>query len=147
MASTFLENDFLGHAAVAKHAAYEAEKNGDFDQAWRLQHERRRFYLKHSQKIGYTKQQTLSLDAWVSKDLANVLRKESKHLDAFTHILYWATAQRHDPIKEHASKVRAYFNRSGIKTVSLEQVHVFISKRKNIDYSSIRDAVSAWASI
>lgn len=137
--------DHLGRAATAKHAAYFAERAGDLDTAWRLHHERRTHYLRHANQQGFSKAQTLALDAEVSEDLANILRKEGRHLDAFIEILYWTTAQRKRPTKRHSSKLRTYFERSDISSVSLEEVTAFVSGARSVSYQSIRSAVSAWS--
>lgn len=137
--------DFLGRAAEAKHAAYAAERVGDFDAAWRLHHERRELYLKHAQRQGFTKTQTLAIDATVAEDLANVLRKEGRHLDAFAYILYWATAQRDHPIKRHETKLRAYLKRSELTHINLDEVMAFVRESPRADFQTVRAMVAQWA--
>lgn len=137
--------DHLGRAAEVKHAAYAAERAGDLDAAWRLHHERRQHYLKHAYRQRFTKTQTLALDADVAEDLANILRKEGRHLDAFVEILYWVTAQRRSPIKRHATKLQAYFKRSGISSISIDDVTSFVSGANTVSYQSVRRAVATWS--
>ncbi|MEL4399033.1 hypothetical protein AAEJ42_01975 [Shewanella algae] len=141
--------DFLGPAAKAKHAAKDAIREGRYDDAWKQLHIQKENYLKNSSRHGFTKIQTLSLDADPHEDFANILRLEKKHNDAFVNILYWVSAQSHRPKKSHASKLKSYFNRTSFKnSVSFDEVEGFIESRvgKLNTYVVCQRKVKEWLS-
>lgn len=90
--SDFSENDCLGKAAEAGNKAKQAIKDKKFDIAWKLLHEQKQHYMEHAKKNQFSAQQALSLDSNVHESLANILRLEGKHQDAFFNILYWVIA-------------------------------------------------------
>lgn len=138
--------DYLGLAADAKHAAHKAIKAREFDRAWGLLHEQKQNYAKHAKKFRFSTAQILALDSSVHEDLANILRIESKHRQAFVHILYWVICAA-QPVKKHDKKLKAYFNRCKFTNVSLDDVRVYVSNAKyREDYASIQRQVSTWNS-
>ncbi|MDY6976799.1 MAG: hypothetical protein SVW51_11335 [Pseudomonadota bacterium] len=140
-----IEHDYLGKAARAKHDAQAAVKEKNFDLAWRNFHIQKDYYLKHATRCGFTLKQTLSLDSSVHEDMANVLRIEGRHLQAFTDILYWVIAQSGRPIKRHNTKLKAYFNRCKFKNVSFDAVEKFAqSQYENPDFFTARNKVQEW---
>ncbi len=137
--------DYLYLAAEAGRDAKAAAKTGNFDTAWGLFHDQKQAYLQHAQSQGWGARQTLALDASVHEDLADLLRLEKRHREAFPHILYWVAAGRNRPIKRHTEKLRAYFNRCKFKNTSLHDVEVYLSSRKSpVSYSAIQKQVKRW---
>jgi hypothetical protein len=133
--------DYLGQAAMLKQEAKSAIKEKEYDRAWKLFHEQKQQYLKHASRSEFTPSQTLALDASVSEDLANILRLEGKHNDAFVHILYWIKTSSHKT-KSQEKKLVAYFNRAKIPALDLDEVNEFVSTANSTDYRSIQ----AWLS-
>jgi hypothetical protein len=149
MDSEFEYEDFLGPAATAKHAAKEAISEGRYDDAWGYLHAQKDFYLSHANRQRFTKKHTLALDAEVHVELANILRLEKKHDDAFVNILYWVTAQSDKPKKSHASKLKSYFNRTSFKKhISFYEVECFVYVRTGMlnTYTVCQRKVKEWIS-
>ncbi len=137
--------DCLGPAAQTGHDAKAAVRAGDFDKAWGLYHEQKRLYLQHANQFKWGVRDTLSLDACVHENLADILRLEKRHHDALIHILYWVIAQAHRPIKRHEQKIRAYFNRCKLKNTTLEDVMAFVSSSTEPpDFRAIQGVVQEW---
>lgn len=82
--------DYLYLAAEAGRDAKAAAKAGNFDTAWGLFHDQKQIYLQYAQHQGWGARQTLALDSSVHEDLADLLRLEKRHREAFPHILYWS---------------------------------------------------------
>jgi len=121
------EEDYLGMAAQAKRNAEAAVKDKNYDKAWALLHEQKDFYMKHANRSGFSVIQVLALDSTVHESLANILRLEGKHEDAFTHLLYCVISHKHRPIKRHSQKLVAYFNRCKFKYIKITDVTEFIA--------------------
>lgn len=136
--------DHLGDAAEARRKAKISEQSGDFDAAWKHFHEEKHHFLLHSSRQGFSFENTLSLDATVSERMANMLRKQKRHNDAFVHIAYWASAQKGRPIKRHNEKFRAYYNRADKMNVSLEDAWSILMTAPIMDFSKVQLMVAQW---
>lgn len=139
-------SDYLGKAAKVGNEAKQAVKYKDFNKAWKLFHEQKSYYMKHANKSGFSAQDALSLDSNVHEHLANILRIEGKHHDAFFNILYWVIASKHRPIKKHEQKLLAYFNRCKFKNISLTEVNNYIEEQGDslVDVLNIKEQVGQW---
>jgi len=148
IASDFLEDDYLGKAAEAGNNAKIAVKDKDFNKAWGLLHEQKSYYMQHANREGFSAQNALSLDSNVHENLANILRIEGKHHDAFFHILYWVIASYHRPIKKHQQKLQAYFNRCKFKNMTIDELNCYIEKQSHslVDAVKIKNQVTEWLS-
>lgn len=135
------ETDYLGKAAMCEKAGLTATKEKRFDDAWKCFHEQKAHYMGHANRSEFTPAQALALDASVSAHLANILRLESKHFDAFEHILYWV-ATSPGQTKTQEQKLKAYFNRAKIDGLSLDAVNEFIES----DGSKDLRAIQVWLS-
>lgn len=139
-----LETDYLGFAAIASAKAREAEKNGEHDKAWGLLHEVQTHYLNHAEENNFTIVQMLGLISPIHKTMANILRKEGKHLDAMSHIIYWA-ASNDRQLKEQDKKIPAYFRRLKYKHTTLEDVQAYIKSIKGKpDFHEIQQKLTEW---
>lgn len=123
------KDDYLVHAAYCKREGKAAVKAGAHDEAWGLFNKQKSYYMRHASKQGFTPKQTISLDAQVHEDLANILRLEKKHNDALVNIIYWVLAGNDRPTIQHQPKLKAYFNRCKFKNVELAEA-VDVSQRK-----------------
>jgi hypothetical protein len=140
----FEAHDYLGKAAVARDEAKDAVAKGRFDDAWKMYHEEKEHFLAHAVRHNFSALQTLALDASVSKSLANVLRLEGRHREAFQHIVYWV-ATSNTETKEQGQKLNAYFNRCKYQNLSLNDASALIQQVGAMpEFTCIRDAVSAW---
>lgn len=138
-----LLHNHLGEAAVARGEALQAIRDGEHDKAWGLLHDVKSHYLQHATRHGWAVRQALALDASVHKHLANILRKEGKHEQAFVHILYWLGAPEGDLNKSESAKFRAYFNRCKLAPVTLEQAHdVLNDVKSNPSFERAQEAFS-----
>lgn len=133
--------DYLGKAAMSEQKGLAAIKEKKFDKAWEIFHKQKNHYMGHANRSEFSPNQALALDASVSANLANILRLESKHIEAFEHILYWASTSS-TKTKTQQQKLKAYFNRAKIGGLSLDEVNEFISSRKNKDFKAIRSWVA-----
>lgn len=136
--------DHLGSAAVARQKAKEAEKNGDFDTAWHHFHNEKHHLMQHASARDFSLKQTLSLDASVHERMANVLRKQKRHNEAFIEIVYWVAAQRQRPIKRHNEKFRTYYHRADQMNVSLEDAWSIVMTAPTLDLVRCRSMVQQW---
>lgn len=140
-----LKKQSLAKAAQAKSKALASEKEGDYDKAWKYFHEQKKYYLEHASDAMFSPEDVLSLDAAVSESLANILRKQKKHNEAFVHIAYWVSAQHHKPLKRHADKFRAYYNRADEMSVSLEGAwNILTTAPPLMDYRQTQLIVNQW---
>lgn len=137
-------SDHLGDAAEARRKAKASEQSGDFDAAWKYLHEEKHHFLLHSSQQCFSFENTLALDANVSEKMANILRKQRRHNDAFVHIAYWATAQKSRPIKRHNEKFRVYYNRADKMNVSLEEAWSIMMSAPIMDFSKVQLIVEQW---
>ena len=136
--------DYLGKAAERGHAAKAAIRDRKFDTAWKMLHEQKMLYAKHAKSQHWTAKDVLCLDGSVSEDLANILRLETKHHQAFAHILYWIITSKVS-IKRHQQKLSTYLKRCKFKNITLETVEKFIEPLKeNPDFSLIQTKVEEW---
>jgi len=141
----FEAHDFLGKAAVARNEAKAAIAEGRFDDAWRKYHDEKQHFLNHAARCNFTPEQTLALDGTVSRSLANVLRLEKQHRDAFVHIVYWVASSEIET-KEQGQKLRAYFNRCKYQQQNLDDVRALIDQLRPLaDFRAIQVAVAAWS--
>jgi len=138
------EKDYLGKAALARAEARTSKAAGDFNAAWSLYQDVKDLYRKHAMRYGFTAGQTLALDATLSPLMADILRREGKHYDALTHIIYWVAASR-EPSVSQKKKLVAYFKRCKFPSVELAEVHAFVeSLQSGVDFVKIRNTVAAW---
>lgn len=138
------DNDFLGMAANAGHSAKEAIKSRQYDEAWRLLHVQKDFYLKHASRCNFSRKDTLCIDGSLGRAFARVLRLEGRHKDALNHILYWIATSR-IPIKEHDKQLKSFFSKCGFKTVKLEDAKDFLDIcRQNPNFLTIRSKIIEW---
>ena len=133
--------DYLGKAAMCEKKGLAKMKEKKFDEAWKSFHEQKTHYMRHANRSGFTPQQALALDASVSVNLANVLRLESKQLDAFIHILYWVSTSP-ATTKTQEQKLKAYFNRAKIESLNLDKVNEFIGSKEKKDFRTIQTWVA-----
>ncbi|OCW98106.1 hypothetical protein [Alishewanella sp. HH-ZS] len=141
-------DDYLRKAAEAKHIAKTAVSDKNFDLAWRYFHIQKDLYLKHAKKSKFTLRQTLALDASVHEDMANVLRQEGRHEEAFTDILYWVIAQSERPKKSHLTKLKSYFSRCKYKNVTFSDVENFTQlNHESPDFFAAKEKVLEWRKI
>jgi len=139
------ESDHLGDAAKARYRALEHIKNKEFDEAWKALNEQKEHYLNHAKKNGFTKLQTLALDASAHEDMANILRLEKKHNDALVNILYWVRTSNNRSIQRHENKLRAYFNRCKYKNTNLDEAIQFSKcTRTDFDLRIAQLKVNEW---
>jgi hypothetical protein len=138
------KNNHLGKAAIARTKAHEAIADGKLDEAWGLLNEQKQHFLQHAAVCGFTKEQTLALDASVSEPMANILRLEGKHFDALIDIIYWVAATPRIT-KSQQQKLQSYFNRCKFKQVTPLQLNDLLdASRLNPDFMHIRDIVVDW---
>lgn len=144
LSSPALQKDHLALAAVARRQAAEAEKQGDFDAAWRAYHDEKIHFMEHALAQQFSHEETLSLDAAVHERMANLLRKEKRHNEAFAHIIYWVSAQRHRPIKRHTDKFRSYYNRADAMSVAHEEAWALTLDAPMLDFRQAQLLVQQW---
>ncbi|MEL0629997.1 hypothetical protein [Psychromonas aquatilis] len=139
-------SDTLTLAAKAGNEAKQAIKDKDYNKAWGLLSEQKQLYMKHSQAIGCSAQNALSLDSNVHENYANILRLENKHHDAFFHILYWVIASYHRPIQKHEQKLVAYFNRCKFKNTTIDDIQAYVKKHgpSLVNALEIKEQVKQW---
>jgi len=135
-------NDFLGNAAKFKHKGLDAIKDKKYNQAWKMFNQQKQCLINHANEQKFNKQQTLSIDASVSENLANILRLEGKHNDALIHIIYWVSTSA-KRTKAQNGKLNSYFNRAKLTGIALSQIEDFISEGP--DFRSIRDQLQKWS--
>ena len=138
------QTDYLALAAVARRQAAEAEKQGDFDAAWRACQDEKSHFMAHASAQQFSVENTLSLDASVHERMANLLRKEKRHNEAFAHIIYWVSAQRHRPIKRHTDKFRAYYNRADAMYVGHDEAWTLTLDAPILDFRQAQLLVQQW---
>lgn len=136
--------DYLGQAASAGQKAKAAADAGDFDGAWRHYHEQKAHYLNHANKSEFTPAQAIALEGSVHRNLANLLRIEGRHLEALVHFLYYyATSPKRTKTDE--KQIEAYYNRSKIKAVNVDQVRSFAQNLGPIpNFRLIQSTCSQW---
>lgn len=144
LSSPSSQTDYLALAAVARRQAAEAEKQGDFDAAWRAYHDEKIHFMEHASAQQFSYEDALSLDATVHERMANLLRKEKRHNEAFAHIIYWVYAQRHRPIKRHVDKFRAYYNRVDAMSVGRDEAWAFTLGAPMLDFRHAQLLVQQW---
>lgn len=141
----WLEGDFLGQAAEKKQLGKQAMREKRFDDAWRLFHEQKAFYLKHAARSGFDPLSTRVIDASIHDDLANILRMESRHKEALTNIAYtykaFLMAKR--PINTLEKKLMAYYGRAYDKN-NYEKFRKLLIQLGASDYISIRSFVEVY---
>lgn len=137
--------DYLTLAANCGRRASAAVSAGRFDDAWRLYHEQKSLYAQHANYLRFEPRDALRLNASVHENLANILRVEKKHDQAFIHILYWVIAQSHYPIRRHQQKLKAYFNRCGLKNTSLREIQTWSKSHMPIrDFFAAQSKATEW---
>lgn len=129
--------DYLGKAVMCEKKGLAEIKEQKFNQAWKSFHEQKQHYMEHANRSEFTPHQALALDASVSVNLANILRLESKHLDAFIHILYWVSTSQ-SKTKAQEQKLKAYFNRAKTEGLSFNKVNEFIGSQGKKDLKTIQ---------
>ncbi|MBK9585661.1 MAG: hypothetical protein KA099_01745 [Alphaproteobacteria bacterium] len=136
--------DYLGKAALAKHASKAAIKLGEYDKAWSLLHEQKMLYLSHAQNQKWNAKYIFALEGTVSEELANILRLEGKHDQALVHILYWIITSQ-NTTKRQEKKLIAYLGRCKFKSVTIEDIKSFIEGNKpHPDLATIQFKVRDW---
>jgi hypothetical protein len=124
--------------------ASDALSTGDLSAAWRLYLEAKDHYLSHATQCNYSRTQLIDLDSSMSAPLAEVLRREGRHFDALSHIVYWA-AGTENPMKMHDQRVASFFKQCKFRNATLEDVLSLVSvSRLDPDFVKIRDAIGAW---
>lgn len=144
LSSPTIQKDHLALAAVARKRAADAEKQGDFEAAWRAYHDEKTHFMEHALEERFSHENTLSLDATVHERMANLLRKEKRHNEAFAHIIYWVHAQRHRPIKRHVDKFRAYYNRVDAMSVGHDEAWTLTLGAPMLDFRQAQLLVQQW---
>lgn len=136
--------DYLGMAATAGQKAKAAADAGDFDDAWRHYHEQKAHYINHANRSEFTPAQAIALEGSVNRSLANILRLEGRHSEALVHILYYyATTPKRTKTDE--KQLLAYYNRSKIKAVEIDEVRAFAENLGPVpNFRSIQAACSQW---
>jgi HSP90 family molecular chaperone len=143
----YISPDYLGKAADAGRKAKDAIKERKYDEAWKLYHQQKELYWKFASQYGHSPTQLLALDATVHEDLANILRLESKHTEAFVNILYWVMNDGGRRTKRQTTKLRAYFNRCKFKNLTLKEVEDYIGVNSyGTELTDARAIVMDWLS-
>ncbi len=141
----FSENNFLGKAAESGSKAKAAVKAEKYDEAWRLYHEQKSYYMQNANRLGSSRKQILALDSNVHEELANILRLEGKHNDALANIVYWVLAGKDRPIKRHKQKFQSYFNRCKLKNTTLADAEKAVDSEKRLpEFTTAKSLVSKW---
>lgn len=139
--------DYLGQAAIKLKEAKQAVKDGRYDDSWRLFHEVKELYAQHAQQSRFSAQQRLALDASVHGDMANQLRLQGRHRDAFMHALYSVMPITAASPKSHLQRVGVYFRRCKLKSTDLDEVEAFAATSDDgPDFISIQRRVADWFS-
>lgn len=142
----FAATDHLGKAAVARDEAKAALTEKKFDEAWRKYHEEKQHFMNHAARCNFTAAQTIALDGSVSKALANVLRLEKRHGEAFVHVVYWVASSQIET-KEQTQKLRAYFNRCKFDRREMKHVRALIEQLQPLpDLRAVQEAIAGWES-
>lgn len=137
------QEDHLGKAAVAKHAAKQAIREKRFGDAWRLLHDQQCEWLQHASRERFIHQQMLSLLASIHKDMANVLRLEDKQGEALAHILY-CVASSSRPTQAQQKKLASYFRRCKFRCLSDSQAATAAKELKaNPDFQAAQEIVAS----
>lgn len=140
-----LSSDFLGKAANEKDLAKTAIKEKRFDDAWGHLNNQKGYYLRHANRMGFSKTDTLVIDSSPHEDMANILRLEGKHAGALSNISYTYktiySAKR--PIITLEKKLEAYYNRA-YKKQSFDRFLSLLQALPNSDFVSVRDFVEIY---
>lgn len=115
--------DHLGAAVDARKAAEQYIKEKNYNEAWRYLCIAKDEFANHANQHNFTFDQFIALDATIAELMADVLRREGRHIPALVHIVYWviAGARVDKRIKRHGDKFKAYFGRCKLKDVSLTE--------------------------
>ncbi|GAB2947574.1 hypothetical protein [Aquaspirillum soli] len=131
-------------AEVGREAKIAVNENR-YDDAWKLYHDQKDFYMQHANRYGHTVRQALALDSTIHENLANILRLEGKHFDALIHIVYWVLAGADRPIKSHQKKLQSYFNRCKFKNITLIEAKQTLSEQNALpEFTLAQSIVNQW---
>lgn len=133
----------LQQATEIGQRARAAAKSGDYAQARSLYGEQRAALARYRERVGAEAGQEASVFAPLHQGLADLLRLEKRHTEALPHILFWVIAGRQKPLKAHADKLRAHFNRCKLQHTTLAEVEAFAAQAP-ADISAIETQVQTW---
>ena len=138
------KDDYLGLAASAKHRAKIALKDKDYDLAWELFHDQKKYLYKHGQKYNFDIRNMQALEGDISENLANILRLEGYHSDALVHILF--SISTNPGVQSKMKKLPAYFKRTKFN-MNFEEVLQYVYTLQTSDeviFSDIQEKVKKW---
>ena len=138
------KNDYLGLAASAKHRAKIAVKDKNYDLAWELFHEQKKYLYSHGEKYKLNIRNMQALEGDISENLANILRLEGDHLDAFVHMLF--SISTNPGVQSKMKKLPAYFKRTKFN-IDFEDVLQYVYSLQTSDeiiFSDIQKKVKKW---
>ena len=138
-------SDCLGRAAVYGKKASTAVKEKEFDLAWWIYHQIKALHFEHANKFNFAQEHIIGMDSGISKSFGNILRLEGKHQQALVHILYWQLGETRPNVKRNVKKIRAYYNRSKISSITFEDLIEWMDSWNGLaDYAAIQNQVSDW---
>ena len=106
---------------------------------------KKHLYLEHASKFNFDDKSTIGLDSDISRELANILRLEGKHKQALVHILYWQLGESRKQVNRDINKLRAYYNRSKLDTLTFDQMIDWMDGYQGLaNYSTIQAMVKKW---
>ncbi|MDN3638748.1 hypothetical protein QWY82_08010 [Simiduia curdlanivorans] len=113
-------DDHQWAAVEARKTGERHMKEGDYNAAWKHLCIAKDEFIKHASDCGFTFDQSIALDATISEIMADVLRREGRHIPALVHIIYWiiAGSRVNKKIKRHGDKFKAYFDRCKFTSIS-----------------------------
>lgn len=137
--------DYLYKASLKKQKGKQAIKEKKMDEAWKYFLEQKEYYLQHAQQFGFDLISTQVIESSVHQDLAHILRLESKHKNALSHLsyVYKVTFVANRPIITLEKKLKNYFSKaySGEDFLRFKKLLEMLS---GMDYVSIRDFVEIY---
>lgn len=125
--------------------AREAAKAGEYEQARHLYEQQGTLLRQCIERAGADAPPEAEVFAPLHLGMADLLRLEKRHDDALPHILYWVIAGRRKPLKGHAEKLRAYFNRCKLQNTVLDEAEHFAAAfPEPAEFTTIETQVRSW---
>lgn len=140
--------DHLGAAVEARKLAEQYIRESNYNEAWRYLCIAKDEFVNHAGKNNFTFDQLIALDATIAELMADVLRREGRHIPALVHIVYWviAGARVNKRIKRHGDKFKAYFGRCNLKDISLAEAWLDVqSVGEGHAYTVAEELVKQWS--
>ncbi|WP_148716495.1 hypothetical protein [Chitinolyticbacter meiyuanensis] len=140
-------DDYLGRAAEAHTKARIAWRDKHYDEAWGNLITQKQLYLQHAIREKFSAHELLALDASVDVHMANVLRMEGRHRQAFLHIMYAMMAGRTSFDIGAAERVAVYYRRAKLTKTSLSDVLDYARAHcGRVEFTEIREQTAWWFS-